>query len=126
MKIGAFNGIDQDGVYTHPNSDTAEKTLIEILADDDQWLASPINIDAVNLTVQTTFRLYMKVDGTNYRQRYGVGSVGGTIVWNPGDSPWVSFMLSGIFDHDVKVTMQSGGSGEPVSADVPWSYNAAR
>lgn len=126
MKLGAFNGIDVDGVYVHQALSTAEATITEIVADDDQFLASPINIDASNLTVQTTFRLYYKVDGTNYRLRFGLGAVGGTVVWTPGDGPWISFLLSGILDHDVKVTMQSGGSGEPAPANVPFSYNAAR
>lgn len=52
--------------------------------------------------------------------------VNSTFVWNPGDGAWISFLLSGILDHDVKATMQSSGSGEPVPANVPWSYNAAR
>jgi len=126
MKLGEFNGIDEDGVYVHPDNDTDERTLVEFVANDKQWLASPINFSARNLTVQTTFRLYMKVDGTNYDQRMGSGSIGGSIVWTPGDGAWLSFLLSGIFDHDVKVTIQSGGSGEPSPANVPYSFNAAQ
>lgn len=126
MNLGNFNGIDEDGVVAHSDNDTTERTVVEIVTGDKQWLASPINISARNLTVQTTFRLYMQIDGANYDLRMGAGSVGGTIVWNPGDGAWVSFLLSGILDHDVKVTIQSSGSGEPVPANVPWSYNAAR
>lgn len=126
MKLGEFNGIDEDGVYAHPDGDDTERTVIEFVADDKQWLASPINISARNLTVQTTFRLYMQVDGTNYDKRMGSGAVGGTIVWNPGDGAWVSFLQSGILDHDVKVTMQSAAGGEPSPVNVPWSYNAAQ
>jgi hypothetical protein len=126
MKLGEFNGIDEDLVYVHPDSDATERNLVEFVANDKQWLASPINISARNLTVQTTFRLYMKVDGTNYDRRMGSGSVGGEIVWNPGDGAWISFLLSGIADHDVKVTIQSGGSGEPAPVNVPVSYNAAQ
>lgn len=29
-------------------------------------------------------------------------------------------------EHVVKVTMQSGGGGEPSPVNVPWSYNAAQ
>lgn len=125
MKIGNFNGIDVDGTFVLSESNVSEETLVEILAQDEQFLASPINLDAVNLTEQTTFRLYYKVDGTNYRLRAGMGSVGGTIVWNPGDGPWVSFLLSGILDHDVKVTAQSS-VGEAAPRNIVFSYNAAR
>lgn len=126
MKLGEFNSIDEDGVYLHPSGDDTEQTVVEFVPGDKQWLASPINISARNLTVQTTFRMYMRVDGTNYDKRAGTGPIGGTIVWTPGDGAWISFLLSGIRDHDVKITMQSGGSGEPSPVDVPWSFNAAQ
>jgi len=126
MMIGNFNAIDIDGVYAHPASTTTEETLLEIIVDDTQIMMAPINISARNLTVQTTFRLYMKVDGTNYDLKMGTGAIGGTIVWNPGDPKWIQFAVNGIFDHDFKVTIQSAGGGEPSPVDVPYSYNGAR
>ncbi len=126
MKLGDFNGIDEDGSYAHLDGDDAEHTVFEFSANDKQWLASPINLSARNLTVQTTFRLYMRVDGTTYDKRMGTGTVGGTIVWTPGDGAWVSFLLSGILDHDVKVTIQSAPGGEPAPVSVPWTFNAAQ
>ncbi len=126
MIIGKFNGIDIDGVYAHPALTTTEETLLEIIANDTQIMMAPINMSARNLTASTTFRLYMKVDGTNYDLKMGIGAIGGTIVWTPGDPAWVQFAVNGIFDHDFKVTIQSGASGEPSPVDVAYSYNGAR
>lgn len=126
MMIGNFNAIDIDGIYAHSDSVTTEGTLLEIVADDTQIMMAPINISARNLTVAATFRLYMKVDGTNYDLKLGTGAIGGTIAWTPGDPAWIQFAVNGIFDHDFKVTIQSSASGEPSPVDVPFSYNCAR
>lgn len=124
--IGNFNAIDEDGVYTHPATTVTEETLLEIIADDAQIMMAPINISARNLTVAATFRLYMKVDGTNYDLKMGTGAIGGTIAWNPGDPAWIQFAVNGIFDHDFKVTIQSSASGEPSPVDVAVTFNGAR
>jgi hypothetical protein len=126
MKIGLFNAIDVDGVYAHPASTTTEETLLEIVVDDEQIMMAPINVSARNLTVQTVFRLYYKIDGTNYDLKHGTGAIGGTITWNPGDGVWIQFAVNGIFDHDFKVTIQSSGGGEPAPVNVPYTYNGAR
>jgi hypothetical protein len=126
MMIGNFNAIDADGVYVHPATTTTEEILLEIVANNAQTMMAPINISARNLTVATTFRLYMKVDGTNYDLRMGTGAIGGTIAWTPCDPTWIQFAINGIFDHDFKITIQSGASGEPSPADVAYSYNGAR
>lgn len=128
MKLGEFNcSITEDGPsYTHPASDRSERTILEIVASDDNLVfLTTINLDVSALTMGATFRVSYKIDGTNYRRRYGTGPAGGIISWTPADGPWISFLVNGIWDHDIKITIEST-IGEASPRDIPYSYNGAR
>lgn len=125
MKTGQFNAIEVDEVYTHPAATTSEETILEIVTDIGPVQLHTIDFDASNLAMNATFRIYYKIDGVNYRKRCGTGPDGGTIVWIVGDGPWISFNVSGVKDHDIKVTVQST-LGELAPRDIPYSCNGAR
>lgn len=126
MNIGELNTIPIDGVYTHPSLSPTEQTLLEITGGSSVGLLFKINLDVSALLLNTTFRLYCKVDGSTYRLRYGTGVDGGTIAWTTSDGPWIAFSVVDILDHDIKVTIDSSGLGEAVSRDIPYSYNCAK
>lgn len=126
MFLGNLNLISNDITYVHPASNTSELDLVEVTASDEfPVLLFKINLDASELLQNTTFRLYYKVDGTNYRLRYSTGPAGGTIAWLAAtDAPQVSFLVNDIIDHDLKITIQSS-SGEASNRNVYITYNGA-
>jgi hypothetical protein len=124
MRLGELNTIDFDGTFTLPASDTSELTLLEVIVDDVVNVVvnvGHINLDVSTLLVGATFRIYYKIDGVNYRLRFGTG---GTISWTPGTGEWVQFVIGGLIDHDLKLTIQS--DGEVADRDILYTYNGAR
>lgn len=126
MKSGEFNTIVVDDTYTHPATTTTEETVLVVEAALGVASLSKIHLDLSALLVNATIRVYYKLDGTNYRLRYGVGPNGGTIAWTTSDGPWIAIAIDDIIDHDLKITIQSDGGGEAAPRDIPFSYNAAR
>lgn len=80
-----------------------------------------VSLDLSNLTQNATIRVYAKVDGTNYRLRYGTTPAGGTTSWTTSDGDWVQIRLNDVMDNDVKVTIQSAVA-EAAPVDVPYSF----
>lgn len=124
MLIGHFNSIEIDDTYTHPSGDTSERDVLEIAAAGSPVFLTTLNLDVAALTQSATFRIYYKIAGV-YRLRYGAGPAGGSIMWTVADGDWISFLVNGIWDHDIKVTIQSA-IAELTPVDIPYSYNGAR
>lgn len=123
--LGHLNCIEIDDTYTHPASNTSERDLLEITANGGSMFLTTINLDVSALTMAATFRVYYKIDGTNYKRRYGTGPAGGSIAWTTMDGGWISFLVNGIWDHDIKITIESA-LGEAAPRTIPYSYNGAR
>lgn len=125
IELGSQRLIDEDGTIVHPDGSTAEEDLLVIEAYDATFSLTTVNIDLSNLTQNATFRVYYKVDGTNYRRRFGTGVAGGVVSWTTADGPWLALSLNGVWDHDIKITIQSVVA-EAAPRDVIYSYVGAR
>ncbi len=124
MLLGELNIIEVDEVVTHPDS-TSEETLLDISVDDVTAFIGNINLDLDALTQNATIRVYYKIDGSNYRRRYGTGISGGVIAWTTSDGPWVPIVIDDVVDHDIRVTLQSAVS-EGAPRQIPLTYNNGR
>lgn len=131
MKLGDLNiSIVEDATYTHPALDITERDMFVIDASDTNlvFLGKLDLFLPSTMLVSATFRLYSSPDGgATWVQRYGAGPAGGSIAWTPSDGRLVQFLVNGVWDHPLKVTIQSGGVvGEAASRDIVYSYNGAR
>jgi hypothetical protein len=125
INLGSQRLIDEDGTVVLPDGSTAEEDLLIIEAYGATFSLTAVNLDLSNLTQNATFRVYYKIDGTNYRRRFGTGVAGGVISWTTADGPWLALSLNGVWDHDIKITIQSAGE-EAAPRDVIYSYVGAR
>ena len=100
-----------EGTYSHPNGTTEGNavtiTLTKITEIKDAML------DLVNLTKNTTIKVYVKIDGTNYR-------LVDTYFWTTADADGLILTLP-THNHDIKITLKSSES-EGASRNVPFSY----
>lgn len=124
-ELGSQRLIDEDGTIVHPAGSTAEEDLLIIEAYGATFSLTTVNLDLSNLTQNATLRVYYKIDGINYRRRFGTGATGGVVSWTTADGPWLAILLNGVWDHDIKITIQSAVA-EAAPQDIPYSYVGAR
>ena len=100
------------GTFGYDETSAAEQDLVEI-ALTARALVGSIWLDFVNVTQDTTIRVYHKIDGTNYREFYSPG-------WaDASDSDGVlidGFTAQG----DIKISLQCTGDGVGL-VDVPYA-----
>src|SRR3990167_4159968 len=101
-----------EATHSHYNG-TTEQTLFTMSSVNNN-VVKGVYIDTTNLTVNTTFRVKYKIDGTNYRTLQ--------------TTYWTTSMDDGVFiegdlpiNHDFAVTAQSS-SAEGASRNVPYGY----
>lgn len=99
------------GTFSFDETSAAEQDAITLTIAARSAIGS-INIDMVNVTQDTTIKLYHKIDGTNYRLVQ-------TNSWLTTDSDGVR--IAGFTAYrDVKVSLTCGGGGAG-SVNVPYS-----
>jgi len=100
-----------EGTYAHTNGTTENDALVITLTNITK--VDALLFDLVNLTKTSTVRVYIKVDGTNYR-------LAEPYLWTISDPDALVINLPK-HNHDMKVTLQSDVA-EGASRNIPYSY----
>lgn len=90
-----------------------EQTIIELTPGTDLYEVNSIYLDLVNITKNGTVKLYIKIDGTNYREV----SSDSFLVATDSDGVWLDF--NGMVADDIKVTYTEAEDEAAIRA-IPW------
>lgn len=109
---GVVNSVAEDaGTFSYDETSAAEQDVFELTITSRNTIGG-IWLDMVNVTRDTTIKVYHKIDGTNYRQFQS--------------NPWVTADADGVLINgftayrDVKVTFTCDGGGGG-SVNVPYA-----
>lgn len=103
-------GSTTDSSFTLANALTEQDAVVITLTTRNKIFG--VDLDVSNLTQPTTFRIYRKVDGTNYR-------LADSLNWSSSDPDIVFIQTPFAYDEDIKITIQSSVV-EGATREIPY------